>query len=421
MAPTPQQFCADCHTDLHARLPDTRLGDAVAISATVHPEFQPRAGRTGTASQPQLQRVSLDAASARDEQPQIPARAPPRSARRRRADGATLGKPARLRRAARMRATATRRRRTARASSRSTWSAIAACATASPSTRSAATVPHAAPRRHRRRCSADPRRSIAPAGRSAGRAQPARARGPATYAIRAAVQFGRALAGSAAAPIGRAIVVPTAAPASNATVASRAGRLAYGVIARSPSSPATCPRLVRPSPHRHAAEPARSAAMRAKRVETARPTCCCPASQAAATAMAASDTQEAGPLDLRDVPRLSPATRARRRLLSWRQCGSGSERAGRLGGIRRTGESAGAIEGCWSRRSPISTSVSIRADPDELNRQRFRATASARDRRPQPARLAARSPATSPTMATTRKAITLHGAARRPARSRSGR
>ena len=40
MVATPQQFCADCHGDLDARLADTRLGDATDFEE-VHPEFQP--------------------------------------------------------------------------------------------------------------------------------------------------------------------------------------------------------------------------------------------------------------------------------------------------------------------------------------------------------------------------------------------
>ncbi|WP_267381971.1 MULTISPECIES: cytochrome c3 family protein [unclassified Sphingomonas] len=40
MAPTPQRFCSDCHADLKARLPDTRLENA-ADFGTAHPEFRP--------------------------------------------------------------------------------------------------------------------------------------------------------------------------------------------------------------------------------------------------------------------------------------------------------------------------------------------------------------------------------------------
>ncbi|MGQ0588822.1 MAG: cytochrome c3 family protein [Sphingosinicella sp.] len=58
MVPTPQQFCADCHTDLRARLPDTRLGDASDFE-DAHPEFQPAVLVRWTGEQPQLQRVSL--------------------------------------------------------------------------------------------------------------------------------------------------------------------------------------------------------------------------------------------------------------------------------------------------------------------------------------------------------------------------
>lgn len=59
MVPTPQQFCADCHTDLRSRLPDTRLGDASDFE-DAHPEFQPAVLVRWNGEQPQLQRVSLD-------------------------------------------------------------------------------------------------------------------------------------------------------------------------------------------------------------------------------------------------------------------------------------------------------------------------------------------------------------------------
>jgi len=59
MAPTQQQFCADCHTDLHARLPDTRLASASDF-ANGHPQFQPAVLVNWNGEQPQMQRVSLD-------------------------------------------------------------------------------------------------------------------------------------------------------------------------------------------------------------------------------------------------------------------------------------------------------------------------------------------------------------------------
>lgn len=40
MEPTAQQFCADCHTSLSARLTDTKLGDAGDFG-TSHPQFEP--------------------------------------------------------------------------------------------------------------------------------------------------------------------------------------------------------------------------------------------------------------------------------------------------------------------------------------------------------------------------------------------
>ena len=58
MQPTAQQFCSDCHTDLDARLPDTRLGDASDFER-LHPEFQPTVLIRWDGEQPRMQRVSL--------------------------------------------------------------------------------------------------------------------------------------------------------------------------------------------------------------------------------------------------------------------------------------------------------------------------------------------------------------------------
>jgi len=60
MVPTAQQFCADCHTDLDARLPDTRLADASDFER-LHPEFQPSVLIRWDGEQPRMQRVSLGA------------------------------------------------------------------------------------------------------------------------------------------------------------------------------------------------------------------------------------------------------------------------------------------------------------------------------------------------------------------------
>ena len=59
MPPTPQQFCADCHTDLRARLPDTRLAGASDFE-TGHPEFQPAVLIQWSGDRPQLRRVALN-------------------------------------------------------------------------------------------------------------------------------------------------------------------------------------------------------------------------------------------------------------------------------------------------------------------------------------------------------------------------
>jgi hypothetical protein len=59
MAPTPQHFCSDCHSDLKAKLPDTRLGNAGDFG-TLHPQFQPTLVVGWKGGQPQLRRASLD-------------------------------------------------------------------------------------------------------------------------------------------------------------------------------------------------------------------------------------------------------------------------------------------------------------------------------------------------------------------------
>jgi predicted CXXCH cytochrome family protein len=59
MVPTPQQFCADCHTDLRARLPQTRLANASDFERQ-HPEFQPLVLTRWDNGQPHYQRVALN-------------------------------------------------------------------------------------------------------------------------------------------------------------------------------------------------------------------------------------------------------------------------------------------------------------------------------------------------------------------------
>ncbi|MBV9931880.1 MAG: cytochrome c3 family protein [Alphaproteobacteria bacterium] len=61
MAPTPQRFCADCHGDLAARLPDTRLGNAGDF-ARIHPDFRPAVVTGWQGERPILTRVSGPAA-----------------------------------------------------------------------------------------------------------------------------------------------------------------------------------------------------------------------------------------------------------------------------------------------------------------------------------------------------------------------
>jgi len=56
--PTPQQFCADCHTDIRSRLPDTRLASAANFE-TAHPEFQPSVLIQWDNERPQMRRVAL--------------------------------------------------------------------------------------------------------------------------------------------------------------------------------------------------------------------------------------------------------------------------------------------------------------------------------------------------------------------------
>jgi len=56
--PTPQRFCADCHNDIQARLPDTRLASASDFEDN-HPEFQPSVLIRWDGEQPRMQRVPL--------------------------------------------------------------------------------------------------------------------------------------------------------------------------------------------------------------------------------------------------------------------------------------------------------------------------------------------------------------------------
>jgi predicted CXXCH cytochrome family protein len=59
MVPTPQQFCADCHTDLRARVRQTQLGNASDFER-LHPEFQPLVLIRWDNGQPHYQRVALN-------------------------------------------------------------------------------------------------------------------------------------------------------------------------------------------------------------------------------------------------------------------------------------------------------------------------------------------------------------------------
>ena len=150
MPPTPQRFCADCHTDLRGSLPDTRLGR--------RRRFRRRASRVPARGSGRLDRRATAYAAGGAERP-------------RRVERSNLKFPHALHLAPRGgvaqmgRRLASRygfgdslqcrdchvpddRRRALPAAS--TWRAIAACATASRSTRSAArsrTLRHGAPRR----------------------------------------------------------------------------------------------------------------------------------------------------------------------------------------------------------------------------------------------------------------------------------
>ena len=59
MVPTPQQFCADCHTDLRSRLPDTPLQNASDFE-DAHPEFQPSVLIRWDDQRPVTQRIPLN-------------------------------------------------------------------------------------------------------------------------------------------------------------------------------------------------------------------------------------------------------------------------------------------------------------------------------------------------------------------------
>ncbi|MBX3561591.1 MAG: cytochrome c3 family protein [Sphingomonas sp.] len=65
MVPTPQQFCADCHTDIQARLADAPFGSAANFE-TDHPEFQPTVLIRWDDQTPRMQRVALGAENARE-------------------------------------------------------------------------------------------------------------------------------------------------------------------------------------------------------------------------------------------------------------------------------------------------------------------------------------------------------------------
>ena len=56
---TPQRFCADCHTDIRSRLPDTRLASAADFGRD-HPEFQPSVLIRWDGETPRMQRVPMD-------------------------------------------------------------------------------------------------------------------------------------------------------------------------------------------------------------------------------------------------------------------------------------------------------------------------------------------------------------------------
>jgi predicted CXXCH cytochrome family protein len=59
MAPAPQHFCSECHADLKAKLPDTRLGNAGDFGR-LHPQFQPLVVTGWRGDRPILRRTSLD-------------------------------------------------------------------------------------------------------------------------------------------------------------------------------------------------------------------------------------------------------------------------------------------------------------------------------------------------------------------------
>ncbi|MDB5721020.1 MAG: hypothetical protein JWP15_1638 [Alphaproteobacteria bacterium] len=65
MPPTPQHFCSDCHADLKAKLPDTRIGN-VADFGHAHPEFRPVVIAGWNGPRPLFRQVSLAAAPSED-------------------------------------------------------------------------------------------------------------------------------------------------------------------------------------------------------------------------------------------------------------------------------------------------------------------------------------------------------------------
>jgi cytochrome c3-like protein len=58
MPATAQRFCSDCHADLKAKLPDTRIANAGDFGSS-HPDFQPALITRWDGDRPMLQRISL--------------------------------------------------------------------------------------------------------------------------------------------------------------------------------------------------------------------------------------------------------------------------------------------------------------------------------------------------------------------------
>ena len=292
MVPTPQQFCADCHTDLRARLPDTRLANAS--------DFEDRPSRIPAVGADPLGRraAAVCSGSRSNQRPREMSnlKFPHALHLDPRGGVAQMGggwRALRLRRSSSNAPTATCRRRTAPASSRSTWRRDCGMCHSLAFDQIGGTIRTPAPRLARAGDRRHSRASTAPAARSgppsssagaraaAGRRQPDPRRRPVRprpgrhRRARASRRSARS-----SQPGRRLLRMPRGGAAA-------AGHARLSASARSPSRPATCCTAgsitaptrssQRPGPAAGSkARPACASCHAAPTLERRRPTCCCP-------------------------------------------------------------------------------------------------------------------------------------------------